>query len=623
VIEFWRKLWELTRPYKARAFLGVFFSVLRGAADAAVLLTIACVALVSFADKSSAAAAARLPFTMPSWAAALYARAAEWAATHSFSKAALICFVGVVPLAMLARGVVNYLSSYLMNWVGVRAICGLRARLFEHLLNQPVGFLARNSTGELMSRISTDVGLLQNMLGVSMVTMISEPINVVVWLYIPWTIDPWYTLIAMVALPVCVIPITIYNRKVRRSAAAIQSETAGLNRVIHEAFTGIRIIKGYNLEKIVGERFRDSQKKFINQSMRVVRSTESPGPIIEVLAAVGVAILLLVVPGHMTRNDFLVFVLALMATYRPIKAVIRLQSDLHRARAATARVFELLAAQSTIVDPPQPQRLNAARGDIHFDNISFSYGDKLALHDIQLRVRPGEVVALVGKSGAGKTTLTNLLLRFYDPTQGAIRIGGVDIRQAAVRDLRMQMAVVTQEIILFDDTIRNNIALGRPDATTADIEEAARHAFAHDFIMQKPLGYETRVGEKGVNLSGGQRQRIAIARALLRNAPILILDEAMSSLDNEAERLVQAALDELMKGRTTVCIAHRLSTIQYADRIVVLDEGRIVETGRHAELLARGGVYQKLHALGATLSAPPPEPPPNGGPATDGNGRIA
>jgi subfamily B ATP-binding cassette protein MsbA len=402
-----------------------------------------------------------------------------------------------------------------------------------------------------------------------------------------------------------VVPVAIYNRKLRKSAAAIQGEAAALNRVMHESFTGVRIIKGYSLEKIVSDRFRLSQARFINHSMRVVRATETPGPIIEFLAAIGIGILFLYVAGPIGPSGFLVFVGALLAMYRPIKALVRLQSDLQRARAATARVFELLATKSTLVDPPQPTPLKGAQSDIHFDNVSFAYEQKPVLREIQLRVRPGEKVALAGKSGSGKTTLANLLLRFYDPTGGAIRIGGVDLRQAAVRDLRRQMAVVTQEVILFDDTIRNNIAFGRPGATEAEIEEAARHAFAHDFILEKPQGYNSIVGEKGINFSVGQRQRITIARALLRNAPILVLDEATSALDNESERIVQAALDELMKGRTTICIAHRLSTIQNFDRIVVLDQGRIVEMGTHSELLVLGGVYQKLHALGSTLGDSP------------------
>jgi subfamily B ATP-binding cassette protein MsbA len=318
-------------------------------------------------------------------------------------------------------------------------------------------------------------------------------------------------------------------------------------------------------------------------------------------AAIGVAILILFMAGQMKLEAFLVFVALLLSLYKPIKALVRLQSDLHRARAATARVFELLGTENTLLDPAQPVAIQAARGDIHFDNVSFAYDNKPVLRDIQLRVQPGEKVALVGKSGSGKTTLANLLLRFYDPTSGAIRIAGVDLRQAAVRDLRRQMAVVTQEVILFDDTIRNNIGFGRAGATPAEIEDAARHAFAHEFIMEKPQGYDDLVGERGANLSVGQRQRLTIARALLRNAPILVLDEATSALDNESERIVQAALDELMKGRTTICIAHRLSTIQNFDRIVVLDAGQIVEMGTHAALLAQGGIYAKLYALGSTL----------------------
>jgi subfamily B ATP-binding cassette protein MsbA len=599
MIEFWLKLWSLTRPYRGRFLLGALCSVFSGAADSLVLLTVAFVVSVVFSGSHNEdidKQITRLHEHFP-WLAHLLQQLQHWVALHvTGSKFNLVLVVSLVPLVMVGRGVCNYLSNYLMGWVAIRAICDLRARIFEHLINLPLGFLSRNSTGELMSRIG-DVGVLQNMIAVSTVTLVTQPIRLISFAIIPFTIDARLAAIALFAFPLCAIPVVIYNRKVRRAGAAIQTESANLGKVMHETFTGNRIIKGYNLETVVVDRFIATQKKFIGHYMRVVRSTESPGPIIEVLASIGVAILLLHLAGSATPTQFMVFIGALMMMYGPVKAIIRVQSQLHQARAATQRVFELMATKTTLPEPAHPLPLKAAGAEIQFDNVGFSYGDKLVLRNIRLRVRPGRIVALVGSSGAGKSTLTNLLLRFYDPTQGAIRIGGVDLRQAALRDLRSQVAVVTQEVILFNDTIRQNIAYGRPDATFAEIEAAARNAFAHDFIVGKPLGYDSVVGEKGTNLSGGERQRIAIARALLRNAPILVLDEATSSLDNESERIVQAALDQLMKGRTTICIAHRLSTIQHADVIVVLDHGEIVETGRHAQLLARDGIYHKLHML--------------------------
>jgi subfamily B ATP-binding cassette protein MsbA len=597
MIEFWLKLWQLSRPYKGRFVLGLVFGVLSGVADTVVMVTLVFVFGVVFVGAKDASVNAMVSKWSP-WLALEFEKAQHGLAAHVHvgSNGALILVVGLVPLVMLGRGVCNYLTSYMMGWVAVRALCDLRARLFEHLLRLPASFLARNSTGELMSRVG-DVGVLQNMIGVSMVTIIKEPISILTKVAGLCIIDFKLTLIALVGFPFCVIPVVVYNRKVRRAGAAIQTEQANLSRMMHEAFTGNRIVKGYNLEQMVVERFRANQKKFISQYMRVIRSTESPGPIIEFLGSIGVGILLVYLAQSTTTVVSFLFIGAVVAIYAPVKAVIRLQSELQRTRAATARAFELLATKSTLVDPPRPVPLKAAHAPIEFDNVSFSYGDRPALRHIQLRIEPGQMVALVGRSGSGKTTLANLLLRFYDPSEGAVRIGGVDLRQAAVRDVRAQMAVVTQEVILFDDTIANNIAVGRPGASRGEIEEAARHAFAHEFIVEKPQGYESVVGEKGTNLSGGERQRIAIARAILRNAPILILDEAMSSLDNAAERIVQKALDELMKGRATLCVAHRISTVQHADLIIVMENGQIVERGRHADLLERHGYYFQLHAL--------------------------
>jgi subfamily B ATP-binding cassette protein MsbA len=295
--------------------------------------------------------------------------------------------------------------------------------------------------------------------------------------------------------------------------------------------------------------------------------------------------------------DFLTFVLTIVMIYPPVKSFTRLHNQVHQARAASERVFELLAMKNSVPEPVQPKMLYAANADIVLENVEFNYGEKTVLHRINLSIKAGQLVALVGASGSGKTTIANLLLRFYDPTHGTIKIGGVDLRDVPTRDLRNQIAVVAQENILFNDTIRRNIELGRLGASNEEIIAAARHAYAYDFIMEKQQGFDTVIGEKGVSLSGGQRQRLAIARAVLKDAPILILDEATNALDTESERAVQSALDELTRGRTTICIAHRLTTILHADLIVVLDQGRIVESGRHDDLVKRSGVYQKLYEL--------------------------
>jgi subfamily B ATP-binding cassette protein MsbA len=398
------------------------------------------------------------------------------------------------------------------------------------------------------------------------------------------------------------VPIIIYGRKVRKSARAVQEYNAALTNLMHESFTGNRVIKAYNLEATVIEQFRLTTQKYVGQIMRVIRANEIPSQLMEFFGAAGLALVFLFVE-QMSRDqrpqasDFFTFILSIVMVYPPIKSLTRIHNQLHQARAASERVFQMLALKNTVPEPAQPKMLHAAQADIEFQNLDFNYGEKPVLHHINLVVKAGQLVALVGASGSGKTTLANLLLRFYDPVCGVIKIGGVDLRDVSTRDLRNQIAVVAQENILFNDTVRRNIELGRLGASSDEIIAAAKHAFAYDFIMQKPAGFDTVIGEKGVSLSGGQRQRIAIARAVLKNAPILVLDEATSALDTESERAVQSALDELMKGRTTICIAHRLSTILHADLIVVLDQGRIVETGRHAELVHRGGVYQKLYEL--------------------------
>jgi subfamily B ATP-binding cassette protein MsbA len=517
-----------------------------------------------------------------------------------------LLIIGTIPAIMVLRNTLQYLSIYLTNWSAMHAIADIRTKLFSHLQNLSLGFFSHARTGDLIARITNDTQVLYGIIGSSFASLAKDPITILCLLGYQLSTQPTLTLISIVVFPVCIVPIVIFGRKVRKSARAVQGYNADLTNLMQESFTGNRVIKAYNLEDTITAEFRATTKKYVSQMMRVIRANEIPSQLMEFFGATGIALVFFYVQHSFQflpkdqqpkSADFLTFVLTIVMIYPPIKTLTRLHNQLHQARAASERVFELLALENSVPEPAQPQMLHAAHADIVFENVDFNYGEKPVLRNINLTVKAGQMVALVGASGSGKTTLSNLLLRFYDPVRGTIKIGGVDLREVATRDLRNQIAVVTQENILFNDTIRRNIELGRLGATNEEIVAAANFAKAIEFISQKPEGFDTVIGEKGVSLSGGQRQRLAIARAVLKNAPILILDEATSALDTEIERQVQTELDELMKGRTTICIAHRLSTIFNADTIVVLDQGRIIETGRHDELIQRGGVYQKLYDL--------------------------
>jgi subfamily B ATP-binding cassette protein MsbA len=608
MIQFFLRVWDLAKPYRMRLFLGVLTGIFAGLVPPLAIGTIMFVYSAVF-PSADASGEAQLPMRrLPAFVQDWYSNARHalehgvhthpWTWTVTWTVTALIA---AIPVIMFLRGLFGYLNVYFLQWVASRAVADMRVRLFRHLLDLSAGFYNQNSSGQLISRIINDTIALQNIMSSAVSVVVRDPVALVSTLaFLLWQ-QPRLTLITMVVLPAGMIPIIIFSRKIRRSSREIQNQAAELTQTMTEAFTGHRIVKAYNLEPIVADQFQGAARRVVSHYMRIVRASNIPGPLIEFFGSCGVALLLAYLicrpQGHPNPADFLQLIGSVFFMYQPLKNLTQLQNQIIQARAATERAFALLDTQTTVAEPRQPKPLRAAGADIVFDNVDFNYEDKPVLRGINLTVQAGRLVALVGASGSGKTTLANLLLRFYDPKSGAIRIGGVDIRDVATRDLRSQMAVVTQEVVLFDDTIRRNIELGRPGATNDEIITAARHAYAFDFIMQRPEGFDAVIGEKGVMLSGGQRQRIAIARAVLRNAPILVLDEATSALDTESERAVQAALDELMKGRTTICIAHRLSTILHADLIVVLDQGRIVETGRHDDLVKRGGVYQKLYEL--------------------------
>ncbi len=602
MIAFLRKLWCFARPYKSRLVLGLCCGVLYALTNALLVLAIKLVVNVVFPGAAPSPVAQRIQ-KAPSILQPLAANFAHWlsALQSPSSKLGIALAIATVPAVMFLRGVFGYLNVYLMNWAAIRTVADLRTRLFEHLQNLSLGFFSTARTGDLISRITNDTQVLHTIIGTTVASVVKDPVTVVCLLLVLLFQEPKLTLISIVVLPACVVPMIIYGRKVRSSARLIQAHAADLSSLMHESFTGNRIIKAYNLEETVLGQFRDTTGKYIGQMMRVLRANEIPSQSMEVLGGLGVALVFLyvkfVADKPQTSGDFVSFIGAVFLMYQPIKSLTRMNNQLEQARAASLRVFELLEAVSAVADPPAPVPLKAAGADIQFSHVDFTYGEKPVLQDVNLTVKSGQLVALVGSSGSGKTTLTNLLLRFYDPQRGSVRIGGTDLRKVALKDLRQQIALVAQETILFNDTVLNNIALGRPGAIETEVEAAARHAHAHDFIIEKPQGYATIVGEKGAALSGGQRQRIAIARAILKDAPILVLDEATNALDAESERAVQAALEELMQGRTTICIAHRLSTIQKADLIVVLDGGRIVETGTHDELIQARGTYCKLYEL--------------------------
>ncbi len=508
----------------------------------------------------------------------------------------------VVIIIYLLRGFANYCHLYLMNYVGQSIITGLRNTLYNKIQDLPLSFFHKEKTGALMSRVTNDVNIIKSMVSNAVTGGLKDAFTIACLTIVIFYRDWKMAIFAFIILPIAFFPIVEIGRRVRKVSTGCQESMADMSSFLHETFFGNKIVKAFGMESYEKERFFTKTLNLFRLEMKAVIARSLTAPIMEFLGGLGVAFIIWyggskVIAGTSTAGTFFSFMAAVIMLYEPVKKLSRLNNSIQQGLAAADRVFDIIDKESNIIERHNPVDIKLGLHAVTFKNVFFKYDNAMVLKNINLDVKAGEILALVGMSGGGKTSLVNLIPRFYDITEGAILIDGIDIRKASISSLRHQIAIVTQDPILFNDTIRNNIAYGNKNASNKDIEMAAKAAYAYNFIQRLPDNFDASLGELGGRLSGGEKQRICIARALLKNAPILILDEATSSLDSEAETLVQKALENLMKGRTTFVIAHRLSTISYAQRIIVIVDGKIVEEGNHDELIARQGEYYKLYQM--------------------------
>ena len=579
----YRRLYAYVKPYKVRFIVGLLLGFAYGGVNSLLPLATARVTSAIFHG------AAPNPMALRSNLGVLDAG-------PKINSIILICLA--IPAIMTVRSLCSFGNTYCMQWVSNKVVTDIRGQVFSKMVRHSMDFFNRMRSGFLISRITNETRVVQMALTAVSSDIFKQPITIVGAITVLLLMDWKFTLVTLILFPTCLLPLRIYGRRARK---ALRGQFEGMGEMVvtmQETFAGIRVIKSFAREAHQEKEFKRSNQMQFSQMMRIIRSMEATGPLVETIAAVGIGLALLYVyAANLSAGRFFGLITGIFILYDPIKTLSKIQLVMQQSIAATTAIFALLDSEPTVQDAPNAAVLSSSQGRIDFENVTFRYANTVtdAISNLTLRIQPGKTHALVGASGAGKSTILSLILRLYDPTSGTVKIDGHDLRSITQKSLRERIGLVTQETFLFHDTISNNIRFGRLDATPEEVHEAARAAYAHDFIMAQPKGYETVIGDKGCLLSGGQQQRLAIARAVLKNAPILLLDEATSSLDSESEQQIQKALAKLAAGRTVIAIAHRLSTVLSADQIIVMDSGRIKEIGTHAELLEKSGYYRRLY----------------------------
>jgi len=589
-------------PYTLEWVPGVLLLAAVGVLDTLRVALFVPILGVVLRPQSTSSALPLLPSAPPRWRFDVHSMIPHWMHMHNVLTVIAVALIG----STIIKGICDYAGTYLVNYAGYGTITDLRNRLYEGIIRRSASFFHRHTTGTILSTLINDVDLVQTALSSVLGDFLQQFFTFAATVCLVVALGGRLSWALLLFLPVVITSARRIGRSVRKRTRSGQDKLAEIQNILHETVTGNRIVKAFNTELWEILRFQKAAKRLFRANLHSVRVQSISSPLMDTIGSVAIALLLWIgrteiQHGRMTAEVFITFIIALFKLYDPVRRFASYYNSFQQALGASASIFAFFDAKDDVVERPRAASLLGFRDSIRFEDVGFSYskaeGEQQILHHVDLELRAGEVLAVVGPSGAGKSTLVNLIPRFFDVTSGRILIDGQDIRNLSLASLRRQVAQVTQETILFNDTVRNNIAYGQPDVKFSLVERAAHNALAHDFILRMPQGYETIIGEKGFRLSGGERQRMAIARALLKDAPILILDEATSALDAESESLVQAALSNLMLDRTVLVIAHRLSTIRRANRIAVLEDGRITAIGCHEELLNTSPTYQRLYQL--------------------------